>query len=315
MAPIEQVLAHPVTTAWEAGWTYPFKGFWYFLTHPFLWPLLRGRLLPCAILSTFVMINLFMWTYLPQVAFLYVLSGFGPGAWINGTFLVLSEGAAIVAILFEAFFVDETLVDIFDAVLVERGHEDLVRNRRPVVPRPLPATPPEPGPSHPSHPAHPSPNPVQRLGPRDARSVFSPFNCRQILELVLFLPLNIIPFVGVPLYMILTGYRAGPLQHWRYFKFLRLKGRRRKDFIDEWRHKYTGFGTAALCLQLIPVVNMLFLMTSAAGAALFAELLEEKRRQVSLPPVAGVTSDPHHIEEGRGRPRDYGSARTHSAPS
>jgi len=63
-----------------------------------------------------VLFNLFVWTYLPQVAFLYVISGFAPGAWINGTFLVLSEGAAITAILFEAFFVDEQLVDIFDAV-------------------------------------------------------------------------------------------------------------------------------------------------------------------------------------------------------
>jgi len=35
---------------------------------------------------------------------------------VNGVFLVLGEGATIIAILFESFLVDETLVDIFDAV-------------------------------------------------------------------------------------------------------------------------------------------------------------------------------------------------------
>lgn len=37
-------------------------------------------------------------------------------AWVNGTVLVLGEGAVVVAIMFEAFFADETQVDIFDAV-------------------------------------------------------------------------------------------------------------------------------------------------------------------------------------------------------
>lgn len=90
------------------------QGLWYFCTHPDLWPLLKGRLLPCFLLSIFVFANLFIWTYLPQVAFLYLFHK--AGAWVNGTFLVLGEGAAIVAILFEAFFVDETQVDLFDAV-------------------------------------------------------------------------------------------------------------------------------------------------------------------------------------------------------
>ena len=43
------------------------QGIYYFCAHPFLWPLLRARLLPCALLSLFVLTNLFLWTYLPQV--------------------------------------------------------------------------------------------------------------------------------------------------------------------------------------------------------------------------------------------------------
>ena len=76
----------PVRAASHASWLYPLKvqtqfglgwlddmltrklqGIYYFCAHPFLWPLLRARLLPSALLSLFVLTNLFLWTYLPQV--------------------------------------------------------------------------------------------------------------------------------------------------------------------------------------------------------------------------------------------------------
>lgn len=39
----------------------------------------------------------------------------------------------------------------------------------------------------------------------------------------------------------------------------------------------------ALILQLVPVLSMLFLLTTAAGAALWAARLEEQRRQEQIP--------------------------------
>lgn len=108
----------------------------YFIRHPFLYPLLRARLIPAILLSAFILVNLFVFTYLPQVAFLAIFHQPG-SAWVNGTFLVLGEGAAIVAILFETFLVDESQVDIFDAVLIHKGYEDLVRPFRPVSDDPL----------------------------------------------------------------------------------------------------------------------------------------------------------------------------------
>ena len=86
-----------------------------------MYPLARKRLLPAFLLSAFVLINLFFWAYLPQVAFLALFHKKG-SAWVNGTFLTLGEAAAITAILFEAFLVDESQVDIFDAVLVHKGY-------------------------------------------------------------------------------------------------------------------------------------------------------------------------------------------------
>lgn len=228
----------------------------YFFGHPFLYPLLRARLLPCALLSLFVLANLFVWTYLPQVAFLAIFHG--ALAWVNGVFLVLGEGAAIVALLFEAFFVDETLVDVFDAVLIHKGLRDLVATSRILNPD--------------------GGNPVRELGKPTVSAVYSPFSLRQILEFIFLLPLNLIPVAGTPMFLILTGYRAGPFHHWRYFKFLGFSKKERKAFIKRRQLRYTGFGTMALLLQLVPVLSMLFLLTTAAGSALWVVELEQGRR-------------------------------------
>jgi hypothetical protein len=130
--------------------------------------------------------------------------------------------------------------------------------------------------------------------------VYGPFSFRQIAEFVLFLPLNFIPFAGVPLFLLITGRRAGPLQHWRYFKLRGLGRKERNKEVESRRWGYTWyvapnfdvkkamdsvltlglrFGTIALLLQLVPVLSMFFLLTSAAGSALWAADLEEARQQ------------------------------------
>lgn len=137
-----------------------------------------------------MLVFLFTLTYLPQVAFLKLFHGAAQGgAWLNGVFLVLGEAAAIVAMLFEAFFVDETQVDIFDAILVDKGYEDLVERSRPV------------------DGASTNMDPVKRLGKPQRSAQYAPFSARQIIELILLLPLNFVPVVGVPCFLILTGYR------------------------------------------------------------------------------------------------------------
>lgn len=232
------------------------QGIFYFASHPFLHPLLRARLLPCFVLSLFILTNLFLWTYLPQVAFLAIFHG--PLAWVNGVFLVLGEGAAIVALLFEAFFIDETLVDVFDAVLISKGLESFVASSRLLNPD--------------------ESDPVKKLGKPTRPAVYSPFSLRQIVEFIFLLPLNLIPIAGTPMFLVLTGYRAGPFHHWRYFNLLDFSKRERKAFVKRRQLRYTWFGTVALLLQLVPVLSMLFLMTTAAGSALWVVRLEEKRR-------------------------------------
>ena len=183
---------------------------------------------------------------------------------MNGAFLVLGEGSAVVALLFEAFFVDECLVDVFDAVLVNEGYEDLVSRSRIVDPD--------------------AGDPVKQLGKPTESAVYSPFSLRQVLEFIIFLPLNFIPIAGTPIFLILTGYRAGPFQHWRYFKLLGFTKKKRNAFIKQRKLRYTWFGTVALLLQLVPVLSMMFLLTTAAGSALWVVKLEEERRSLLVEP-------------------------------
>lgn len=173
--------------------------------------------------------TLFIWTYLPQVAFLRLFQG--PGAWLNATFLVLGEGAAITALLFEAFLVDEAMVDIFDAVLIHQGLEHLVAITRPVA-------------------SDESILPVQRLGTPHHASVYSPFSLRQIIEFIIFLPLTFVPWIGAPLFLWLTGYRAGPLHHWRLFKLKEFTKSERSQFVKQRRLGYTTYVTCILLSEM-----------------------------------------------------------------
>lgn len=190
----------------------------YYSTHSFLWPLFKTRLLPIVLLSAFIYVILFLFAYLPQVAFLAIFQG--SSSWINGAVLVLGEGSAIVAALFEAFFVDETLVDIHDAVLVNEGHESLVTTSRVLYPQ--------------------GDDVVQRLGKPTKSAVYAPFSLRQIIEFVVLLPLNFIPVAGVPMFLLLTGYRAGPFHHWRYFQLQDLSKKQRKERIRQRQLQYTS---------------------------------------------------------------------------
>lgn len=241
------------------------KGIWYFSTHKYLWPLLRGRLIPMTVLSTCVLAILFLVAYIPIVVFLKLFHLSNGSAWVNGTFFVLEIGSLLVALLFEALLVDHIQVDIFDAVMVAEGYEHLVKSRRLV-----------------SDDIDES-DAVKRLGPREKGATFAPFSFRQIIEIILFLPLTFIPFAGVPLFILLTGYRAGPLLNWRYFQLQDFSKKQRNQFIKTKKRKYEymWFGTVHVLLQLIPILSMFFLLTTAAGSALWSVHIEQEQSMLN----------------------------------
>lgn len=188
-----------------------------------------------------------------------------------------------MALLFEAFFVDETMVDVFDAVLINEGLENLVAGKRLIKPAGDDNDDGNDGNDDDSNNKKKKKNkkkldPVKRLGKAERPAIYAPFSLRQIVEFVILLPLNLIPVAGTPIFLVLTGYRAGPFHHWRYFKLLGFTKKERKTYVKRKKLKYTWFGTSALLLQLVPVLSMLFLLTTATGSALWVVKLEEARR-------------------------------------
>lgn len=66
------------------------------------------------------------------------------------------------------------------------------------------------------------------------------------------------------------------------------------------RAGYTAFGTVCLVLQLVPVLSMVFLMTSAVGSALWVSAVEERARLEAGEGVDGEDAE----GEGEGEYRD-----------
>ncbi|KAM7218070.1 outer spore wall protein RRT8 [Rhypophila decipiens] len=266
LAPVRRVFSRPINDVSRAlrAASYPLRGIWYFLRRPEFYPLFAGRLLPLSIISFLVYVLLFTFTFPLQLAFLAIFHGWA-GAIINTTILVLGEGLVIIQALFEGFFVDEARVDVFDATLIDKGYLDLLVRQRVIF---LDA-----------------PNPVKMLGKPTRRAEYQPWSLVQIVEMIFFLPLNLIPVVGVPAFIMITGTRLGKLSHHRWFT---LKGMTKKEIKRELNLRsweYVWFGTVAMVLNLIPILSFFFLLTSAAGAALWVAKIQDETRPVPEPPL------------------------------
>ncbi|KAI0197014.1 hypothetical protein F4808DRAFT_299422 [Astrocystis sublimbata] len=236
--------------------SYPLQGIYYFLRHPAYYPLFLGRLLPLSIISILVYMILFIFTFLPQFAFLAIFHG--RAAWLNAIVLVLGEGLVIIQGLFEGFFVDECRVDAFDATLLDKDLEHLIAPHRLLFPD--------------------APNSIKKLGKPTSAAVYQPWSLIQIVELTICLPLNLIPYVGTPAFLIITGARLGTFAHYRWFELRGLNKKERKLAIRNRYWEYTWFGTLAMILNLIPIFSFLFLLTSTVGSALWAAKLEQQAR-------------------------------------
>lgn len=207
-------------------------------------------------MSFLVYFILFTFAFLPQFAFLAIFQGWS--AWFNALVLVLGEGLIIIQGLFEGFFVDEQRVDIFDATLINHSLGYLISPHRICY--------------------FEAPNAVKALGKPTSPAVYTPWSVKQMVELIVFLPLNLIPWVGAPAFILITGSRLGKLAHYRWHKLRGLSKREAKAEIRKRAWEYLWFGTVAMILELIPVLSLFFLLTTTAGAAMFAVRLAEEER-------------------------------------
>ncbi|KAM0272608.1 hypothetical protein ACHAQH_008618 [Verticillium albo-atrum] len=247
---------------------YPLRGIWYFLRNKEFYPLFFSRLLPLSIISILVYIILFTFTFLPQLALLAIFQG--RSAWFNATILVLGEGLVVIQGLFEGFFVDEARVDVFDATLIKCSHTDLVSPHRILFPD--------------------APTAIKMLGKPTSSAVYTPWSMIQIIEVIVFLPLNFIPIFGAPAFIVITGTRLGKLAHYRWYQLRGLSKKEMKQEISSRLWEYVWFGTVAMILELIPVFSFFFLLTTSAGSAMWAARIEDDKKRLVVEDLVGSDS-------------------------
>ncbi|TGZ77667.1 hypothetical protein EX30DRAFT_343891 [Ascodesmis nigricans] len=236
------------------GFLYPIYGIPYLIAHKALHPPLRSRIVPLTLLSLVVFFILFFFLYLPHVL---VLSFFhGPLAWVNAAFMILSEGATLIAIIAEAFMTEPQLIDTFDTIFVSNGFSYLVRRCRVV-------------------------GPDGQLGEHKVYPYLKwQQSGRMTFWYILELPLNFIPVIGWPLFLSLQAWHLGRWQQLRYWQLLGYGEKERAMMVKRNRAGYWLFGLVHVLLQLVPVLSIFFLFSTTTGAGLWA--LEAERRKVKI---------------------------------
>lgn len=90
------------------------------------------------------------------------------------------------------------------------------------------------------------------------------------LQLVIYLPLHFIPYVGTPAFLVLAGHAYAQFLQQRWCQMQKLsKAQAEHEAQTRW-WEYTAFGSVALILQLIPLVSFLAFLSNSTGSAIWA---------------------------------------------
>ncbi|KAF9200787.1 hypothetical protein BGZ59_003092 [Podila verticillata] len=104
----------------------------------------------------------------------------------------------------------------------------------------------------------------------------------QILVLIVTLPLNLIPILGQILYAMINGWLLtfGVRFHYDVEICNKTVSQSRKEAWQR-RSEFSGFGSVAVGLEMIPLANLLFMWTNIVGAALWVadEIERDERKQ------------------------------------
>ncbi|KAG8864114.1 hypothetical protein FRB96_006988 [Tulasnella sp. 330] len=264
----------------SGAYLYPIEGIYYLGRHPKLWkPLQRPLLL--GVLTSFVVTSfMFFFTYLPQVAILTLSNG--PLSFFTAIPLVLGESATITLFVARMLWLAPALDNTFDAVLLQQGHAALVAEGREIQ-----------GSGNSKRIGKALSAPLNRFSKQGKTFLwilvlknpfatefeltgFTLFYGTAIITYLMSLPLNAIPLVGTIFFLFYNGYKTGPNQHTRYFQLKHFTQAQKARHISQNRGSYTAMGTAAMALNLVPGMSIIFAFTTATGAALWASDLEKK---------------------------------------
>ncbi|KAK4189191.1 hypothetical protein QBC35DRAFT_152757 [Podospora australis] len=241
----------------SGSYMYPIKGIFYFLTHRELWKPLASKIVPYVGLYGSVIGPMFFFTYLPQLAIMVFVNG--PLAVLTTVLLVLNESAAIVSIISKGFLLQDALLDTFDGTMLAKNQTQIVAKGREVKS---------------------GGDVIQRLG-KALKSPFRRFSPKELIRYFVYLPLNFIPVVGTVLFLFIRGRARGDSVHDRYFQLKGWSEAKKSDWVGKHKGAYTGFGTVATLLEMVPVASILFSFTNTVGAALWAADIEAKDTEMT----------------------------------
>jgi hypothetical protein len=74
----------------------------------------------------------------------------------------------------------------------------------------------------------------------------------------------------------------------QYFQLKKWSASQREQWLKEHTGAYSGFGTVATLLELVPFANILFSFTNTVGAALWAADLEKKENAMTSGTAPGL---------------------------
>ncbi|PKS09350.1 hypothetical protein jhhlp_003964 [Lomentospora prolificans] len=240
------------------AYLYPIKGFFYFVTRPSIWKPFAVHLGPYLLLSVSVVLAMFFFTYLPQLAILVFVNG--PLAVFTTVILILNESATIINLISRNWLLHDALVDTFDGTLVARNASNIVQEGRELKS---------------------GSTAMERLG-KIIKSPLERFSLKSIVRYIMYLPLNFIPIVGTVIFLVIQGRARGKVIHSRYFQLKKWPESRQSDWLRIHVAPYTTFGLMATLLEMIPFLSILFSFTNTVGAALWAADIEADHSSMAL---------------------------------
>lgn len=171
---------------------------------------------------------------------------FGPMGVVSAALSALLIARVVSVIITMVFFMPQLQKASFDAVLIDKGTPDLVHRVRIAEKR--------------IRSEHRLVTIICCIKDR-----FIPFIIREAV----FSVLTMVPWVGFPLVLYLRAPRKGYRTHRRYFKIMGWNRSQVKRFVRTHKSDYTGFGVAALLLEMIPGFTVVFIFTGNIGLALW----------------------------------------------
>lgn len=134
------------------------------------------------------------------------------------------------------------------------------------------------------------------LGKPTTAAIYQPWSIIQIIELVVFLPLNLVPYVGPLAFIMITGTRLGKLSHHRWFQLRGLSKPEKKKELKRMGWDNVWFGSVAMILELIPILSFFFLLTTSTGSALWTARMEHESRQREVDSSAEPDAPPPYTD-------------------